>query len=91
MYEVTETMPAHARVTLPEPDEGWSRAFYEREIEQYTRDRGAPPRTITLHPETMVAFGFEGTWAMETAVEQSRGPVLVSSSDYPRDCITLFE
>jgi hypothetical protein len=91
MYEVTENMPAHARVTLLEPNNGWSRAFYEREIAQYTADRGAAPRTVTLHPETMVTLGFQVTWSMGTAVEDSRGPVLVSSANYARDRITLFE
>lgn len=91
MYEVTESMPAHARVTLLEPNEGWSRPFYEREIAQYTVDRGAAPRTVTLHPDTMAALGFQVTWTMGTAVERSPGPVLVSSSTYARDRITLFE
>ncbi len=91
MYEVTESMPAHARVTLLEPNEGWSGAFYEREVAQYTADRGAAPRTVTLHPATMVALGFQDSWTMRPAVEHSPGPVMVSSSDYPRDRITLFE
>lgn len=91
MYEVTADMPRHARITLLEPDEGWSRAFYDREIAQYARDRGAPPRTVTLHPETMTALGFSATWINATAVELAPGPILVSSSDYARDHITLFE
>jgi hypothetical protein len=91
MYEVTESMPAHARIVLQQPDEGWSRAFYDRQIEQYTRDRGAPPHTITLHPDTLTALGFEGSWEAGTTDEESRGPVLVTSSDYARDRITLFE
>ena len=48
MYEVTESMPAHARIVLQQPDEGWSRAFYDRQIEQYTRDRGAPGSSAFL-------------------------------------------
>lgn len=91
MYEVRASMPPHARITLLEPNEGWSRAFYEREIAQYTVDRGAAPRTVTLHPDTMAAFGFQESWTLGTAVERSPGPVLVSSSIYARDRITLFE
>lgn len=91
MYEVTNTMPAHARVTLLEPDDGWSRSFFEREIARYAADRGAAPRTVTLHPDTMAALGFEESTMMGPAVQESPGPVLVSSPDYARDCITLFE
>lgn len=91
MYEVTETMPAHARVTLLEPTEGWSRAFFAGEIAQYAADRGAAPRTATLHPDTMAALGFEESTMMGPGVEESPGPVLVSSPEYARDRITLFE
>lgn len=91
MYEVTDDMPRHARVVLLEPDAGWSRTFFDREMAQYAQDRGAPPRTATLHPETMVALGFAGLWALGLDVMSPGGPMLVSSPDYARDRITLFE
>ena len=91
MYEVTNEMPRHARVVLLEPDAGWSRAFFDREIAQYARDRGAAPRTATLHPDTMAALGFAGLWALGIDVTTPRGPMLVASLDYARDRITLFE
>lgn len=91
MYEVRKGMPKHARVFIREPREGWSRAFYERQIAQYAKDRGAAPRTVTLHPETMSAFGFSTTWINASESELSDGPLLVPSSHYARDMITLYE
>lgn len=91
MYEVTDDMPQYARVVLLEPEAGWSRAFFDREMGQYAQDRGAAPRTVTLHPDTMEALGFEGLWALGLEVATPRGPMLVSSPDYARDRITLFE
>ena len=91
MYEVTDEMPRHSRVMILEPDEGWTRAFYDCQIAQYALDRGAAPRTITLHPDTMSALGFSDSWVTATAVELAPGPILVSSANYARDRITLFE
>lgn len=91
MYEVRKGMPAHARVVIPEPREGWTRSFYDRHIDQYTNDRGAPPRTVTLHPETMETLGFSATWVNASESEISDGPILVSSPHYARDSITLYE
>lgn len=90
MYEVTDDMPRHARVVLFEPDAGWSRAFFDREMAQYAQDRGAAPQTVTLHPATMAALGFASSWALGLNVTTPRGPLLVSSIDYARDRITLF-
>ena len=91
MYEVTDDMPRHARMTLLEPDEGWTRAFFEREMTQYARDRGAVPRTATLHPQTMATLGFCETWTTAAVVTPRPSPLLVSSADYPRHLITLYE
>ena len=91
MYEVTDDMPRHARIVIFEPDEGWSRMFFDRQIAQYALDRGAAPRTATLHPATMAALGFSTTWLSARAVELSREPILVSSAEYGRDFITLYE
>jgi hypothetical protein len=91
LYEVTNNMPPHARIIICEPDEGWSRVFFDRQIAQYALDRGAAPCTVTLHPDTMAALGFSTTWLNATTVEISRRPILVSSTDYARDFITLYE
>ena len=91
MYEVTDDMPPHARIIIPKPDDGWSRVFFDRQIAQYALDRGAAPRTVTLHPETMAALGFSTTWVNVSPVEISREPILVASAEYGRDFITLYE
>ena len=91
MYQVRDGMPRHARVTIDEPSEGWSRSFYDQQIAQYAADRGAAPRTVTLHPRTMATFGFSPTWINASASELSDRPILVTSMDYPHDTITLYE
>lgn len=91
MYEVRKGMPKHARVIINEPEEGWTRSFYDRQISQYENDRGAAPQTVTLHPETMAALELSATWSSATESESARGPVLVTSSSYPREAITLYE
>jgi hypothetical protein len=91
LYEVTADMPAHAKIILLEPEEGWSPAYFEREMAQYARDRGARPRTVTQHPENMAARGLGASWAMGKTVERDPGPILVSSPHYPRDRVTLYE
>jgi hypothetical protein len=90
MYEVTDEMPRHARVILREPDGGWTRAFYDQQILEYATARGAPPRTATLHPETQAVLGL-GTTNGTAAAGLPQGPILISSADYARDRITLFE
>ncbi len=91
MYEVQEGMPRHARVIIDEPREGWSRHFFDREIAQYAKDRGSAPQTVTLHPDTMVSFGFSKSRISVTENDGLRGTVLVTSSSYARDSITLYE
>jgi hypothetical protein len=91
MYEIKPGMPPHARATIARPRDGWTRRFYDRQIAQYARDRGAPPRTATLHPETMCALGFDTTWIDAVDPVKPGSPLLVSSTDYARDVITLYE
>lgn len=91
MYEIRDGMPAHARVTIAEPREGWTRRFYDRHIAQYVLDRGAAPRTVTLHPETMARLGFGVSWKSEAEPAGPGDPLLISSADYARDSITLYE
>jgi len=91
MYEIKAGMPPHAKVTMARPPEGWTRAFYERQIAQYARDRGAAPRTATLHPATMDALGFGATWTDGREPTHADGPLLISSKDYAPDVITLYE
>jgi hypothetical protein len=92
MYEVQDGMPPHGRITIQEPSGGWSRRFYERELARYEKDRGVPPRTITLHPKTMEALGYSTTWvnASEAETPPDR-PTLVSSPEYDPAIITLYE
>jgi hypothetical protein len=37
------------------PPGGWTPEAYQQAIAQFTRARGRAPRTITMHPETLVA------------------------------------
>ena len=90
LYEVTDDMPRHARVILLEPEGGWTRVFYNQQIDQYALDRGAPPRTVTLHPETLATLGF-GEARTRTTGGQPRAPILIASTNYARGSITLFE
>jgi hypothetical protein len=90
VYEVTDDMPRHARVILLEPEGGWTRVFYDQQIDQYALDRGAPPRTVTLHPETLATLGF-GAARAKAMDGLPRDPILIASGDYARGCITLFE
>jgi hypothetical protein len=91
MYEVKPGMPAHARATITKPRDGWTRAYFDCQIALYMRDRGAAPRTATLHPETMNALGFAATWTDGPEQARAEGPLLISSADYARDVITLYE
>lgn len=91
MYEIQEGMPPHARATIAEPKEGWNRTFFDRHIAQYTIDRGAAPRTVTLHPETMASLGFGVSWTSDADPVKPGDPLLISSLDHARDVITLYE
>jgi hypothetical protein len=91
MYEIQDGMPAHARATITEPREGWTRPFYECHIAQYAIDRGAAPRTVTLHPETMASLGFGVSWMNDTETAKPGDPLLISLADHARNVITLYE
>jgi hypothetical protein len=61
-YNVWMWQPAAAReippagdVVIHEPQEGWSRAFYEAVVLHYFAVRGAYPRTARMHPSTALA------------------------------------
>jgi len=71
-----------ARVVLQQPDDGWSREAYDRELETYVETHGRPPQTITMHPETMAALG------LSTDLQES--PLLIASSEYDPASITLY-
>ena len=89
MAEIDDEATTHAKVTIDEPEEGWSRAYYDERIAAYVAERGAPPKTATLHPETLAALGFAPDGS--DAGELTEGTVFVSSSQYPREVITLYE
>lgn len=91
MYEVQDGMAPHARAIIAEPQDGWTRPFYDRHIAQYVRDRGSAPRTVTLHPETMASLGFSVSWVDAAEPVRPGDPLLISSTDYARDAITLYE
>ena len=76
------------KATIHEPDAGWSRASYERELDAYIQARGRAPQTITMHPDTMDALGFSGLGGGLTGVAGT--PILVTSCDYDRATITLY-
>jgi hypothetical protein len=71
-----------ARVVLQQPDEGWSREAYDRELETYVETHGRPPQTITMHPETMAALGL--------SADLQESPLLIASSEYDPATITLY-
>lgn len=50
-----DALPAPGPVVLQAPPGGWTWAAYERAIQTFTRERGRPPRIVTLHPETLAA------------------------------------
>ena len=45
------------RLILSEPETGWSREDYDRELAAYAVERGRAPQTATMHTETAVALG----------------------------------
>jgi hypothetical protein len=76
------------RVLLAEPDDGWSRGAYDRALDSYVGERGRPPQTVTMHPETATMLGLS-----EALVDPSAGagvPMVITSLEYARQTITLY-
>lgn len=85
------TRARHARqrrVMLAEPEGGWSRDVYDRELSAYVAERGRPPQTVTMHPGTAATLGLSDALVAATAAYDE--PLVVTSSDYPQQTITLY-
>lgn len=78
----------HKRVTLHEPESGWSPEVYDRELTDYAAEFGRPPQTVTMHPDTAVALGLRDDLA--DLAGSSDSPLLVTSPEYARQEITLY-
>lgn len=76
------------RLVLDEPTFGWSREVYERELSAYVEARGRQPQTVTMHPETAVRLGLNHAPVDLTPAPDE--PLVVTSSDYARQTITLY-
>lgn len=76
------------RLVLCEPVAGWSRASFDRELTAYVAERGRAAQTATMHPDTALSLGLS-----EALVDPALGrhvPLVVTSSDYARQTITLY-
>jgi hypothetical protein len=82
-----EQIERQKKMTIHEPDAGWSRVSYERELGAYILARGRAPQTITMHPDTMDALGLSGS---RSDLTETVASILVASSDYDRATITLY-
>lgn len=88
---MTNSDPEHLRqkrLALAEPDAGWSRDVYDRELGAYAAARGRPPQTVTMHPDTAHVLGLSTEFAPPTA-DHAR-PLVITSSDYAPQTITLY-
>lgn len=76
------------RLMLTEPELGWSRDAYERELRVYVAERGRGPQTVTMHPTTADALALgEGQGA--TAADGA-DPLLITSHDHDRQIIVWY-
>lgn len=88
VIETQETQTRPERVTLHEPDAGWSAAAYDRDLEAYVERFGRAPQTVTMHPATAAALGL-GDEPVDAAA-RSDAPFLVTSPDYACRTITFY-
>ena len=86
MTKTDEPQTRHERVTLHEPDSGWSAEAYDRDLETYVERVGRAPQTVTMHPATAAALGL-GDEYVDAHLD---APFLVTSPDYARQTITLY-
>jgi hypothetical protein len=74
-------------VAIREPQEGWSRAFYEAVVRQYLAVRGTCPCTARMHPSTALAVTpTEGVLPERWSVYEVRchyAPTRIILSDEP--------
>ena len=87
----SNTFERHARqkrLMLTQPDAGWSREDYDSELSAYIAERGRGPQTATMHPHTATALGLIEEHSYRPAAHD--GPLVVTSSDYAPEMITLY-
>jgi hypothetical protein len=75
------------RVILSEPETGWSREDYDRELAAYALEWGRGPQTATMHTETAAALGLREAVVLPAAGDR---PLLITSAYYPPQTITLY-
>jgi hypothetical protein len=76
------------RVTLHEPEGGWSREAYEHALADYVAAHGRPPQTVTMHPETAAQLGLSEELADLTRTRDA--PLLVTAATYERQTIVWY-
>jgi hypothetical protein len=88
MTDAVARQTRQARVILHEPVGGWSAAAYDQELVAYVASRGRAPQTVTMHPETAAALNVCDEFV--APVGATSAPLVVTSSDYARQTITLY-
>ena len=74
-------------VTLREPREGWSPAFYESVLQNYCAVRGSYPRTARMHPSTALRVAPADRVAPQAwPISDRRRPDPVLRSDMDQQC-----
>ncbi|MFN8589934.1 MAG: hypothetical protein U0031_00645 [Thermomicrobiales bacterium] len=74
------------RVTIHEPEAGWSAGFFASALQDYAFSHGRGPQTMTMHPDT----------AAEIEMRHDHGggrkavPIVIASREYDRTRITLY-
>jgi hypothetical protein len=76
------------KVILQEPATGWSRAAYDRALEDYLATHGRAPQTITMHPDTQAALGLAGQFSAQPGGQPAA--ILITSHAYDPTTITLY-
>lgn len=76
------------RLMLTKPNNGWSRADYDRDLRAYINERGRAPQTVTMHPQTAATLGLDLTRGNDIAGHGC--PFVVTSPEYAPELITLY-
>lgn len=88
MQELLEQTARQKKVTIHEPETGWSADWYGLEMAAYADSHGRAPQTVTMHPETKERLGVNDDWRETNGAKE--GPTVVTSPDYDRETITLY-
>lgn len=86
--DTIERQALQERVTLHEPEGGWSRAAYEHALAAYVVAHERPPQTVTMHPETAATLGLSEELTDLTRTHDA--PLLVTSAAYDRQTIVWY-